>query len=140
MQPGISVITLTVEDLQRSLNFYRDGLHLKTEGIVGEQYDIGAVVFIPMQPGLQLALWPKTSLAKDAGLPITAHCPTQTLISHNVRFKEAVDQVMEQARAAGATIVKEAQDVFWGGYAGYFQDPDQHLWEIVFNPKLMPSP
>jgi uncharacterized protein len=138
MKPGITVITLTVENLQRSLNFYRDGLQLKTDGIIGEKYEIGAVVFIPMQPGLQLALWPKTSLAKDTGLPITAHCATQTLISHNVRVKEEVDQVMQQARDAGARVVKEAQNTFWGGYAGYFQDPDQHLWEVVFNPKLMP--
>lgn len=139
MKPGISVITLAVEDLQRSLEFYRDGLKLETEGIVGEKYEYGKVVFIPMQPGLQLALWPKTSLAKDTGLPITPHCATQTLISKNVRFKEGVDQVMEQARAAGAHIVKEAQETFWGGYAGYFQDPDKHLWEIAFNPKLLPS-
>lgn len=138
MKPGITVITLTVEDLHKSLAFYRDGLGLKTEGIVGEKYEIGAVVFIPMQPGLQLALWPKTSLAKDTSLPITPHCHTQTLISHNVRFKDEVDQVLEEARAAGATIIKKAQNTFWGGYAGYFQDPDQHLWEIVFNPKLMP--
>jgi predicted lactoylglutathione lyase len=139
MKPGISVITLAVEDLQRSLNFYRDGLHLDTEGIVGEKYENGSVVFVSMQPGLYLALWPKTSLAKETGLPVTPHCPTQTLISHNVPFKEAVDQVMEQARLAGATIIKEAQDIFWGGYAGYFQDPDQHLWEIAFNPKLLSS-
>lgn len=138
MNPGITVITLAVENLQRSLNFYRDGLQLKTDGIVGEKYEYGAVVFIPMQPGLQLALWPKTSLARDTGLPITAHCTTQTLISHNVRAKEEVDQVMQQARNAGANIIKEPQDTFWGGYAGYFQDPDHHLWEIVFNPKLMP--
>lgn len=139
MKPGISVITLAVENLQRSLDFYRDGLHLKTDGIVGEKYENGAVVFIPMQPGLHLALWPKTSLAKETGLPVTPHCPTQTLISHNVPFKDAVDQIMEQARLAGAKIVKEAQDIFWGGYAGYFQDPDQHLWEIAFNPKLLPQ-
>ncbi len=139
MNPSITVITLTVDNLQRSLNFYRDGLGLKTDGIVGEKYEIGAVVFIPMQPGLQLALWPRSSLAKDTGLPLTAHCATQTLISHNVRVKETVDEVMQQAGIAGATIVKEAQDTFWGGYAGYFQDPDQHLWEIVFNPKLLPQ-
>lgn len=138
MQPSITVITLAVEDLQRSLNFYRDGLGLQTDGIVGEKYEIGAVVFIPMQPGLQLALWPKASLAQDTGLVITPHCATQTLISHNVRLKEEVDQIMEQARVAGAHIVKNAQDTFWSGYAGYFQDPDQHLWEIVFNPKLTP--
>jgi len=140
MKPGISVITLAVDNLQKSLNFYRDGLGLNTDGIIGKEYEIGSVVFIPMQSGLQLALWPRTSLAKDTGLAITAHCATQTLISHNVLFKEAVDEVMQEARNAGATIVKEAQDTFWGGYAGYFQDPDQHLWEIVFNPKLIPSP
>jgi uncharacterized protein len=139
VNPSITVITLTVEDLHKSLEFYRDGLGLKTDGIVGEKYENGAVVFIPMQPGLQLALWPRTSLAKDTGLIITPHCATQTLISHNVRIKETVDEVMQQARLAGAKIVKEAQDTFWGGYAGYFQDPDQHLWEIVFNPKLLPQ-
>jgi uncharacterized glyoxalase superfamily protein PhnB len=87
-----------------------------------------------LQPGLKLALWPRDSLAHDAGIPVSAPSPTDFSIGHNVASAAEVDTVMEQAERAGATIVKPTQKTFWGGYAGYFQDPDQHLWEVAWNP------
>ena len=90
-------------------------------------------------PGLKLALWAQKNIAHDTGLPETQRAPTSFTVAQNVRSKEEVDQVMGQARSAGATIVKEAQDTFYGGYAGYFQDLDGHLWEIAFNPAMLPE-
>jgi catechol 2,3-dioxygenase-like lactoylglutathione lyase family enzyme len=135
MKPRITVITVGVDDLERSLRFYRDGLGFATEGIVGEEYEHGAVVFFALQAGLRLAIWPRKSLSHDSGLPLARPSPTELTIGHNVSSKAEVDAVMEQARKAGAVIVKPAQSTFWGGYAGYFQDPDQHLWEVVWNPQ-----
>ena len=139
MKPRVTLITLAVDDLQRSLGFYRDGLGLKTEGIVGREFEHGAVVFFDLQPGLRLALWPRKSLAHDAGLPLGAPSATDFCLAHNVASRAEVDALMEQARAAGAVIVKRAQETFWGGYAGYFQDPDRHLWEVAWNPQMLPS-
>lgn len=135
MKPRISLVTIGVEDLERSLRFYRDGLGLKTQGIVGTQFEHGAVAFFDLQAGLKLALWPRKSLAHDSGLPLGPPSPTEFTIGHNVSSKAEVDAVMEQARKAGAAIVKPAHDTFWGGYAGYFEDPDQHLWEVAWNPQ-----
>lgn len=135
MKPRISVITLGVDDLARALRFYRDGLGLASEGIIGTELEQGAVVFIDLQPGLKLALWPRRSLAHDCGLPQGSSSATELSLGHNVASQAEVDTVMAQARAAGAVIVKPAQATFWGGYAGYFQDPDGHLWEVVFNPQ-----
>jgi catechol 2,3-dioxygenase-like lactoylglutathione lyase family enzyme len=135
MKPRITLITIGVDDLERSLRFYRDGLGLKTEGIVGTEFEHGAVAFFNLQAGLKLALWPRKSIAHDSGLPLGKPGPTEFTIGHNVSSKAEVDGVMEQARKAGAVIVKPAHDTFWGGYAGYFQDPDQHLWEVAWNPQ-----
>jgi len=134
MRPQITVITIGVDDLEASLRFYRDGLGFPTEGIVGAEYEDGAVAFFDMKKGLRLAVWPRKSIAHDAGVPIGGASPTEFTLGHNVFSREEVDEVMEQARAAGARIVHEAHDTFWGGYAGYFQDPDGHLWEVVWNP------
>jgi len=139
MKPRITLITLGVDDLERSLRFYRDGLGLKTEGIVGKQFEHGAVAFFDLQAGLKLALWPRKSLAHDTGLPAGSPSATELSIGHNVASKAEVYAVMEQARKGGAVIVKPAHDTFWGGYSGYFQDPDQHLWEVAWNPNW-PSP
>ncbi|MBI2312936.1 MAG: VOC family protein [Betaproteobacteria bacterium] len=135
MKPRISLITMCVDDLERSVRFYRDGLGLRTEGIVGTQFEHGAVAFFELQGGLRLALWPRRSLAHDSGLPLGTPSATEFAIGHNVSSKAEVDAVMDQARSAGATIVKPAQDTFWGGYAGYFADPDGHLWEVAWNPE-----
>lgn len=139
MKPRIALITLGVDDLDRALCFYRDGLGLQTPGITGSEFEHGAVAFFDLQPGLRLALWPRASLAHDAGLPVSAASPTDFCLAHNVASKIEVDAVMAQAAAAGARIVKPAQDTFWGGYAGYFQDPDRHLWEVAWNPQLLPA-
>ena len=136
MKPRITVVTIGVEDLERSLRFYRDGLGLPTDGIVGTEFEYGAVVFIDLQAGLRLALWPRASISHDTGIPMAAPSPTDLTLGHNVASRDEVDAVMAQARQAGARIVKEAQNTFWGGYAGYFEDPDQHLWEVVWNPAL----
>ena len=134
MKPRVTVITIGVDSLERSLAFYRDGLGFPTQGIVGTEFEHGAVVFMELQPGLKLAHWPRASIAHDTGLALGAPGATELTLGHNVASKKEVDAVMEQARKAGATIVKQAQDTFWGGYAGYFKDPDGHLWEIVWNP------
>lgn len=135
MKPRVTVITLGVDDLARAFAFYRDGLGWPSEGIVGQEFEHGAVAFFDMQPGLRLALWPRRSLAHDSGLPLGAVSATELSLGHNVASQAEVDAVMAQAEAAGGTIVKPCQPTFWGGYAGYFQDPDQHLWEVVWNPQ-----
>lgn len=131
MHAHVTLITLGVYDLEASLKFYRDGLGLKTEGIVGQEYEHGAVVFFQMQPGLRLGLWPRTSLAIDSGLPVGPASPTSFTLAHNVGSKQEVDAVLAEAVAAGGTLTKAAADTFWGGYAGYFQDLDGHLWEVA---------
>jgi catechol 2,3-dioxygenase-like lactoylglutathione lyase family enzyme len=134
MKPRITLITIGVDDLERSLAFYRDGLGLHTEGIIGTQFEHGAVVFFDLQGGCKLALWPRKSLAHDTGLPVTPPSPTDVSIAHNVSSRAEVDAVIAEARKAGAVIVRPAHDTFYGGYAGYFQDPDHHLWEVAWNP------
>jgi catechol 2,3-dioxygenase-like lactoylglutathione lyase family enzyme len=136
MKPRITVITLGVRDLDRSLRFYRDGLGLSTQGIIGAEFEHGAVAFFDLQAGLKLAIWPRESISHDSGLPVNPPSPTEITIGHNVASREDVDEVMAQAERAGATIVKRAHPTFWGGYAGYFQDPDGHLWEAVWNPEF----
>lgn len=135
MKPRITVITLGVDDLEASLRFYRDGLGFPTEGIAGKEFEHGAVVFIQLQPGLRLALWPRNSIGHDTGLVVGPNSPAEMTLGHNVTSRTEVDAVMEKAKKAGAVIIKAAQDTFWGGYSGYFQDPDGHLWEVVWNPQ-----
>ncbi|MCD0505373.1 VOC family protein [Bordetella petrii] len=138
MKPRITMITLGVDDLDRALRFYRDGMGLPTQGIMGAEFEHGAVAFFDLHAGLKLAVWPRASLAHDSGIPIAAQ-GSRIALAHNVTDKAEADQVMRQAREAGATIVKPAADTFWGGYAGYFQDPDGHLWEVAWNPQLLPE-
>jgi uncharacterized protein len=138
MQPRITVITLGVDDLEVAVRFYRNGLGLKTEGIIGQEFEHGAVAFFDLQAGLKLALWPRKSIAYDAGIALQDPSATEFTLGHNVSSRAEVDAVMQQAQDAGAVLVKPAQATFWGGYAGYFQDPDRHLWEIVWNPQLLP--
>jgi hypothetical protein len=134
MKPHISLITLAVEDLERAMQFYRDGLCLATQGIVGAEFEYGAVAFFELQANLKLALYPCASLARDAGLPVAATGSPAFSLGHNVGSSAEVDAVMAQVGAAGGRIVKPADKSFWGGYAGYFQDPDGHLWEVAWNP------
>jgi catechol 2,3-dioxygenase-like lactoylglutathione lyase family enzyme len=134
MKPRIKVITLGVSDLQRSTAFYRDGMGLPTQGIIGTEFEDGAVVFFDMNDDLILALYPKAALAKDAKVSVGPPNPAEISIGHIVRSKRDVDAVMKQAGKAGAKITDPAHDRFWGGYSGYFQDLDGHLWEIAWNP------
>lgn len=136
MNPHITVITLGVDDLQRAVAFYRDGLGLSTKGIIGVEFEHGAVASFDLQPGLKLAIWPRDSIANDVEIPRDPPSPTDFTLGHNVGSREEVDAVMDQARLAGATILKEARETFWGGYSAYFQDPDCHVWEIVWNPNF----
>jgi len=134
MKPRITLITLAVDDLERAVVFYRDGLGLATKGIVGKEIENGAVAFFNLQSGLKLGLWPRKSLAKDSGIVQQPPNATEFSLAHNVDSQAEVDAVINQARAAGARIVKPPEPTFYGGYAGYFQDPDGHLWEVAFNP------
>ncbi len=134
MKPRVTLITLGVTDLERSLRFYRDGLGLPTDGIVGTEFEHGAVVFFPLQAHLKLALYPRRSLAHDAGIDLGMPTAVTCSLAHNVASRTEVDAVMQEAETAGACIVKPGHSTFWGGYAGYFQDPDGHLWEVAWNP------
>lgn len=136
MEPRVTIVTLGVDDLERAVAFYRDGLGLPTTGIIGTEFENGAVAFFTLEGGLRLALWLRTSLAADAGLAVQPPSATDLSLAHNVASRDGVDAVMRQAEAAGGRTVKPAQPTFYGGYAGYFQDPDGHLWEVAFNPGL----
>ena len=133
MKPHVTLITLGVDDLERAVAFYRDGLGWPSQGIVGTEFENGAVAFFALQPGLQLALWPRRSLAADSGVALQPRSATEFSLAHNVGSGDEVDAVMRQVEQAGARIVKAAHKTFYGGYAGYFQDPDGHLWEVAFN-------
>lgn len=135
MKPRIKVITLGVSDLNQSLSFYRDGMGLPTEGIIGTEFEDGAVVFFDMNDDLILALYPKAALAKDAKVSVGPPSAAEFTIGHIVGSKQEVDTVMKEAEEAGAKITDPAHDRFWGGYSGYFQDLDGHLWEIAWNPE-----
>ena len=135
MRPRIKVITLAVRDLDESLAFYRDGMGMPTQGIIGTEFEDGAVVFFNMNDDLILALYPKSALAKDAGVSDGPPSPAKFAIGHIVKSKQEVDALMEQAEKAGARITDPPHDRFWGGYSGYFQDLDGHLWEIAWNPE-----
>ncbi len=134
MKPRITVITLGVDDLERGLRFYRDGLGLPTKGIVGTEFEYGAVAFFDLQHGVKLAIWPRNSIAHEAKVPLGPRSATEFTLGHNVASKAEVDAVMAQVQKAGATITDRPHDAFWGGYTGSFQDPDGHVWEVAWNP------
>ena len=138
MKPRISVLTLGVANLENAVRFYRDGLGLPTEGIIGQEFEHGAVAFFDLAGGVKLALWARADLAHDAGMPQRRAGGLWGSIGHNVARRQDVDDTMEEAQRAGARIIKAPQETFYGGYAGYFTDPDGHLWEIVWNPQMLP--
>lgn len=137
MKPRITVITLGVDNVERAVDFYSNGLGLPTDGIVGKEFEFGAVAFFNLQNGLKLAIWSRDSIAHDTGIISSGNSPTEMTIGQNVNTKGEVDKAMAKALAAGAKIIKPASDTFWGGYSGYFQDPDGHVWEMVYNPDLL---
>jgi len=139
MKPQISIITLAVGNLEKSVRFYRDGLGWKTRGIVGADYEYGAAAFFDLQPGLALALWPRESLAHEVGVELQSPAMTELMLSQCVSEKAQVDEVLEQAAQAGGQVLKPAHDTLVGGYAGIFKDPDGHLWEIAWNPDPAPA-
>lgn len=139
MDPRLTVLTLGVDDLERSVAFYCDGLGWPTAGIIGSEFEHGAVCFFDLAGGVKLALWPRTSLAKDAGLAADPPARTELSLGHNVRSAAEVDEAYERAIAAGATAIRAPHATFWGGYSAYIADPDRHLWELVFNPDLVPG-
>jgi len=129
MKPKISMITLGASDFERSLKFYRDGLGFPTHNYTaGED-----VVFFKLE-GTWLALYPKDKLAEDALISAEGSGFTGITLAHNVSSEDEVDQVFALALQAGAKAVKQPVKVFWGGYSGYFADPDGYLWEVAYNP------
>ncbi len=141
MKPRVHVITLAVEDLERSLSFYRS-LGLESEGIIASEFPgdeemaAGAIALFPLQGGLILCVFPRSELAKDAKVPAPPPMPGQFSIGHAVGSREEVDALLEAAEEAGAVVTVKAYDRPFGVYSGYFKDPDGHLWEILWNPAL----
>jgi catechol 2,3-dioxygenase-like lactoylglutathione lyase family enzyme len=128
LEPRLSLVTLGVTDFQRSLRFYRDGLGFKPSGASGDDvvfFDMGGVVF---------AIYPRASMATDAGISPEGTGFSGVTLSQNVASKALVDRVIDEAIAAGATLLKAGHDVFWGGYTGFFADPDGYTWEVAWNP------
>jgi catechol 2,3-dioxygenase-like lactoylglutathione lyase family enzyme len=145
MKPRISVITLAVSDLEASLAFYRDGLGLQTSGIIGTEFKgdathpSGDAVMFELENGVILSLYSRTNLALDANEPVGTPNSVEFSIGHLVQSKEEVDAILDQAKAAGATITEAPYHRPWGIYSGYFKDPDGHLWEIIWNPGSAPE-
>lgn len=139
MEARFTVLTLGVENLENSYQFYHAGLGLPSKGIVGKEFEHGEVAFFDLKNGITLALYSRENLAWDSHLKKTDPSSTEFSIGYNTKSQSEVDSIMIQANKAGAKIVRSAQKTFWGGYSGYFQDPDGHLWEIAYNPNLIPQ-
>jgi len=133
MKPRINMITLGVSDMERAVQFYEKGL-----GLPRMPFEGGAAFF--MLNGAWLSLYPWDALAEDATVAATGTGFRGTTLAQVVSSKEEVLNVLDQAVRSGGQLVKKAQDVFWGGYSGYFADPDGHLWEVAWNPHFWPGP
>lgn len=142
MKPRIHLVTLAVADLDRALAFYRDGLGFQTEGLIGTEFEgdasspDGTTAVFHLDGGFMLSIYPRSELAKDAALPLSPAKPGEFSIGHVVGSRAEVDEVVSEAEAAGAIVTDPPHDRPWGIYSGYFQDPDGHLWEIIWNPAL----
>ena len=142
MDARIDVITLAVRDLDRALAFYRDGLGLKSRGVIGTEFvgsddtPAGAIAMFDLHGGLILALYPRTELAKDANVDLGSPKTGEFSIGHLVGSRSEVDNLLTQAEKAGATLTDQPHDRPWGIYSGYFRDPDGHLWEVIWNPRM----
>ena len=139
MEPRVDVITLAVEDLERALRFYRDGLGFESRGVIGTQWTDeesganGAIAVFKFESGLLLSLYPRSDLAKDAAIPAGPARPGEFSLGQLVQSRVEVDELIEKAEAAGAAVTTP-RDRPWGIYSGYFRDLDGHLWEIIWNP------
>ena len=140
MKQKLTVLTLGVDDLEKSLNFYKNALGWTTEGITGQEFEHGAVVFFDLENGMKIALYERANLSWDSGMPQGPSSATEFSLGHNVSSEKEVVEVMKIAEMNGAQITKPAQKTFWGGFAGYFTDIDGHLWEIVYNPAFQNLP
>ena len=129
MKPHITIITLGVIDLQRAINFYEKGLGLPRKN------ESDSIAFFDMS-GTMLALYPRDELAEDITISPEGTGFQGFTLAHNVAFPEEVDMTLAEAVAAGAELVKPGQEAFWGGYSGYFKDPDGFYWEVAHNPFL----
>lgn len=142
MEPRIDIITLAVADLQRALEFYRDGLGLPSRGIIGTEYagsDVdpaGPLALFELSSGLLLSLYPRSELAKDAKVPLGPPRSGEFSVGQLVASRDEVDALLAKAQAAGATLTDEPHERPWGIYSGYFRDLDGHLWEIIWNPRM----
>ena len=134
MKQRINILTLGVNNLTKSMKFYQNGLGWKTKGIIGSEFENGEVVLFDLDNGMKLSLYERKNLAWDSKLKLQPESTTEFSIGYFVNSDKEVNTIIEQAKKAGAKIIKPAQKTFWGGYAGYFQDLDGHLWEIGHNP------
>jgi catechol 2,3-dioxygenase-like lactoylglutathione lyase family enzyme len=141
MDARVDVITLAVDDLDRALAFYRDGLGLTSPGVIATEFvgdddtPAGAIALFELQGGLLLAVYPRSELAKDANVPPGPARPGEFSLGHLVPTRSEVDRLLAKAESAGATVTDEPHERPWGIYSGYFRDPDGHLWEIIWNPR-----
>jgi catechol 2,3-dioxygenase-like lactoylglutathione lyase family enzyme len=144
MKQRLHVITLAVDDLERGLAFYRDGLGFSSNGIIGTEWTDeqtganGAIALFELEGGLILSLYPRSDLAKDAEIRIGPARSGEFSLGQLVEHRHEVDDLLQRAEAAGAAITP-AHDRPWGIYSGYFRDPDGHLWEVIWNPGRTPT-
>jgi catechol 2,3-dioxygenase-like lactoylglutathione lyase family enzyme len=140
MEPRINVITLAVDDLGRALDFYRNGLGLESDGVVGKEFHDdhsgaeGAIAMFHLAGGMVLTVYPRSELAKDAGVPFGSSRSGEFSLGHAVGTRDEVDTLLTHAATVGGKILDNPRERPWGIYSGYFQDPDGHLWEIMYNP------
>lgn len=139
MESRFTILTLGVDDLEKSFKFYHEGMGLASKGIVGKEFEHGEVAFFDLKNGMVLALYARDNLAWDSQIKKDNPASTEFSIGYTTRNEAEVDSIMEQAKKAGAKIARPPHKTFWGGYSGYFQDPDGHLWEIAYNPNLIPQ-
>jgi catechol 2,3-dioxygenase-like lactoylglutathione lyase family enzyme len=144
VEPRIDVITLAVDDLERALRFYRDGLGLTSGRVVGTEWTdevtgaAGAIAIFEIDGGMLLSLYPRSELAKDAGIASAPARSGEFSLAQLVASRAEVNRLLAAAEAAGATVTPP-HDRPWGIYSGYFRDPDGHLWEVIHHPERMPS-
>ena len=139
MESRFTTLTLGVDNVERSFKFYHEGLGLSSKGIIGKEFEHGEIAFVDLKNGMLLALYSRDNLAWDSQLKKGEPSSTEFSIGYNTRSEAEVDTILAQAKKAGAIITRPGQKTFWGGYSGYFKDPDGHLWEIAYNPNLIPA-